>query len=144
MSRALFDINVLIALFDEIHQHHDLATRWLKENIRPHGWASCPLTQNGFVRIMSQSRYLRPIPASQALDMLEEAAGTTHHEFWPDDISLLNRQAVDRTRVHGPKQLTDIYLLALAVKHRGQLVTFDDSIPVSAVHGATKKHLVIL
>jgi len=144
VSRALFDINLLIALFDELHQHHDRATLWLKENILLHGWASCPLTQNGFVRIMSQSRYVRPIPASQALDMLEEAAATNHHEFWPDDISLLNRRAVDRTRIHGPRQLTDIYLLALAVKHQGRLVTFDDSIPISAVHGATREHLYIL
>jgi predicted nucleic acid-binding protein len=66
------------------------------------------------------------------------------HAFWPDEVSLLNADDVDATRIHGPRQLTDIYLLALAVRHEGRLVTFDDGIPLTAVRNATTQRLLIL
>ncbi len=141
--RALLDINVLIALLDESHQHHGVAREWLIRNIGS-GWASCPITQNGFVRILSQPSYVRPVPVAQAMVLLENAASTTHHEFWPDDISILGGAGVDRTRIHGARQLTDTYLLALAIRHGGRLVTFDRAIPLSAVSGAARRHLVVL
>jgi uncharacterized protein len=143
VKRGLLDINVLIALFDELHQHHQLATDWLKENIN-YGWASCPITQNGFIRIITQPRYIRPVTMADSLDRLSDAAATKHHEFWPDDISILHAKNIHHSRMHGPKQLTDIYLLALAVHHHGRFITFDDAIPLSAVPGATKEHLVVL
>ncbi len=68
----------------------------------------------------------------------------SHHEFWPDDVSLLDERVVDATRIHGPRQITDLYLLALAVRHDGAFVTFDGSIAVNAVHGAVKRHLTTL
>lgn len=141
--RALLDINVLIALLDESHQHHAPAKEWLVRNIDA-GWASCPITQNGFVRILSQSAYPRPVPVAQAMVLLENAAATAHHEFWADDISFLGGAGIDRTRIHGARQVTDAYLLALAVRHGGRLVTFDNGIPLSVVSGAVPRHLVVL
>jgi uncharacterized protein len=141
--RALLDVNVLLALFDTNHVHHARARDWLLVRSEA-GWASCPLTQNGFVRVISQPRYPEPIGTSEAIALLEAATSTNAHEFWPADITLLDSGTVDRTRVHGPRQLTDLYLLALAVKRGGCLATFDEGIPISSVPGAQPEHLVVL
>ena len=141
--RALLDINVLIALFDRTHQHHELASEWIKLHIK-HGWASCPITQNGFVRIMTQPNYPRAITLQDAVARLTDATATEHHQFWPDDVSVLSPQSFRHDRMHGPKQLTDLYLLALAVQHQGRFVTFDQSISLSAVPGVTSKHVIVL
>lgn len=76
------------------------------------------------------------------VERLGEAVATPHHRFWPDDLSILDATVGDRTRIHGPRQVTDVYLLALAVRHRGRFVSFDAGIPLAAVHGAERKHLV--
>jgi toxin-antitoxin system PIN domain toxin len=141
--RALLDINVLIALFDPIHQHHRLATRWLHENIS-HGWASCPLTQNGFVRILTQPGYPRPVITVEAVERLAGATATRHHLFWPDDISITSKKHFNHANIHSPRQLTDLYLLALAIHNRGRFVTFDRSIPKNALSADIGNHLVIL
>ncbi len=143
MSRVLLDINVLLALLDADHVDHERAREWLTGNLDS-GWASCPITQNGFVRIISQPRYPSPVVPAQAADLLERATVTSWHEFWPCDISLLDEQAVDRTRVHGPRQVTDAYLLALAAARGGRFATFDRSVVLSAVPAATSDHLVII
>jgi predicted nucleic acid-binding protein len=75
---------------------------------------------------------------------LSEATSTAHHEYWPDDISLLDPGVADPTRIHGPRQVTDVYLLALAVRHNGRFVTFDAAVPLAAVRGAEAAHLVVL
>ncbi|HRQ65056.1 MAG TPA: VapC toxin family PIN domain ribonuclease [Xanthomonadaceae bacterium] len=141
--RALLDINVLIALLDEAHVHHQRARAWLHSNI-DQGWASCPITQNGCVRIMSQPAYPKPVPPSEVMARLRAAVDTEHHRFWPDDFSLLDTRLVDARRIHGPRQLTDIYLLALAVRHQGRFVSFDGGIAISAVAAAEPRHLVAL
>ena len=141
--RSLLDVNVLIALFDADHSLHAPALRWLEDNARA-GWASCPLTQNGCIRVMSQPRYPNSVPVDAIARRLREASAHSRHEFWPDDVSILDEGAIDTTRVHGPKQLTDVYLLALAVARGGRLVTFDRSLPLAAVAGAQKKHLVVI
>lgn len=143
MSRALLDINVLLALLDADHVDHVRARDWLDGEIGS-GWASCPITQNGFLRIVSQPRYPSPVAPAVAADLLQRACSTPHHEFWPCDISLLDEQLVDRTRIHGPRQVTDAYLLALGVRRGGRFVTFDRSIVLSAVVTATQEHLVVL
>lgn len=143
MRRALLDVNVLLALLDSDHVDHNRAQEWISAEIE-HGWASCAITQNGFARIMSQPRYPNPISAKQALDLLDNACKTEHHEFWPCSISVLDREVIDRSRVHGPRQLTDAYLLALATTNDGRFVTFDQSIPLSAAPGANKDNLTIL
>ena len=141
--RALLDVNVLIALLDEDHVHHAAASQWLSANLAA-GWASCPITQKGCVRILSQSGYPNPLPAPQVIERLREAAGTAHHTFWPDDVSLLDGKRLDAARVLGPKQVTDTYLLALAVAHKGRFVSFDRGIALAAVPGAKPQHLVVL
>lgn len=141
--RALLDVNVLIALLDQAHPHHGAAAAWLPANIKA-GWASCPITQNGCVRIMSQAAYPGSRPVAQVIERLHAATVHAAHQFWPDDISLVDSNAVDATRVHGARQITDTYLLALAVKHSGRLVTFDSGIALAAVKGACPRHLVAL
>ena len=115
--------------------------RWLDGHAR-HGWASCPLTQNGCVRIMSQPGYPNPVLLADALAMLSHSCATASHAFWPDDVSLLDATRLHHGRMHGHRQLTDLYLLALAVEHDGRFVTFDAQIPLNAVRGATARHSV--
>ncbi len=143
MVRALLDVNVLIALLDSDHASHDSAIDWFARQARK-GWASCPITQNGCLRIISNPGYPNPLPVRAVVQRLAEACHQNVHEFWPDDLSLLDSDVVDSTRIHGPRQLTDIFLLALAVKHEGALVTFDGGIPLAAVRQATKQNLVVL
>ncbi|MHB8449848.1 MAG: TA system VapC family ribonuclease toxin [Mycobacteriales bacterium] len=143
MTRALLDVNVLLALLDSDHVDHERSKDWLGAHIRQ-GWASCAITQNGFVRVISQDRYPSPVSPTLAIERLCTAAGTKHHEFWSCSISLLDALAIDRARLHGPRQVTDAYLLALAVAKEGRFATFDRSVPVSAVHGAKDRHLVVL
>lgn len=78
------------------------------------------------------------------IERLAEASAHATHQFWPDEISVLDAGSIDRTRVHGPRQLTDVYLLALAVHRRGRFVTFDTAVPLAAVPGAAGRHLVVL
>jgi hypothetical protein len=141
--RALLDVNVLIALLDAGHVHHSLAMAWLDSQIR-HGWASCPLTQNGCIRIMSQPKYPGNLPAAQVADRLAEAANNPKHEFWPADVNMLADGVFDWTKVLGHRQVTDVYLLSLAVHHGGRFVTFDRRIVPDAVKGARAKNLVVL
>ncbi|MGH9165831.1 MAG: TA system VapC family ribonuclease toxin [Acidimicrobiales bacterium] len=143
MSRALLDINVLLALLDSDHADHGLATAWLDREIGG-GWASCAITQNGVVRILSQPRYPSPVAPAVVSDLLEQACATKHHEFWTCEISLLDQLVIDRRRLHGPRQVTDAYLLALAVHNGGRFVTFDRSVVTSAVPGATPASLTVL
>jgi predicted nucleic acid-binding protein len=93
---------------------------------------------------MSHHSYPNALPVQAIVERLGEASANTFHEFWPDDISLLDPQVVDTARVHGPRQITDIYLLALAVRHSGQFVTFDTSVARNAVVGADKRHVLVL
>ena len=141
--RALLDVNVLIALFDADHSLHSRAMGWFAQAARS-GWASCPITQNGCVRIMSHPGYPNPLPVRAVMERLAEALTASHHEFWPDDISLIDSAIADPSRIHGPRQLTDLYLLALAVRHRGRFITFGASVSLDAIKGAEKKHLLIL
>lgn len=141
--RALLDVNVLIALLDADHVSHASATQWFAAN-GGDGWASCPITQNGCIRVMAHPSYPNAFPVAVLVDRLAEAAAHSRHEFWPDDATVLDRDIVDCARIHGPAQLTDAYLLALAVEHRGRLVTFDKSIALEAARGAQKRHLVVI
>jgi len=141
--RALLDVNVLIALLDTDHSLHARATKWFAGHAR-RGWASCPITQNGCVRIMSHPGYPNALSIPAVMERLAAASTSRFHEFWPDDISLLDAQVADSSRIHGPRQLTDLYLLALALRHSGQFVTFDSAVSLEAIRGAEKKHIVSL
>ncbi|OGT01773.1 MAG: DNA-binding protein [Gallionellales bacterium RIFCSPLOWO2_02_58_13] len=141
--RALLDVNVLIALLDTGHVHHGLAMSWLEREIR-YGWASCPLTQNGCIRIMSQPKYPGSVAAAQVAARLAEAANSTDHEFWSADVNMLSEGVFDWDRVLGHRQVTDVYLLALAAHHGGRFVTFDRRIAPDAAKGACTKNLEVL
>ena len=141
--RALLDINVLIALLDSDHTSHAVAMGWFAEHAEK-GWASCPLTQNGCIRIMSNAGYPNPLPLQAVMQRLSDACAENVHEFWADELSLLDSELIDVTRIHGPKRLTDIYLLALAVEFKAKFVTFDGKIPVAAVRKARPENLVVL
>jgi toxin-antitoxin system PIN domain toxin len=141
--RSLLDVNVLISLLDADHVHHAPAWEWFSRE-GAMGWASCPITENGCIRVMSQPAYPNPLPTGAVLERLARAARHPLHEFWPDDISLLDGAKVAADRLHGPKQVTDLYLLALAIEHGGRLATFDAGIPLAAVHGARTEHVAVL
>ncbi|WP_017973367.1 TA system VapC family ribonuclease toxin [Actinopolyspora halophila] len=143
MRRALLDVNVLLALLDSDHVDHQRAHEWLDGNSAA-GWSSCSITENGFVRVISQPRYPSPVPPAEAIELLAQTRRDSDHEFWACEVSLLDPNLIDRSRLHGHRQITDSYLLALAVAYGGRLVTFGDSLPLSAVHGADEGHLTVL
>lgn len=141
--RALLDVNVLIALLDAGHIHHRVVTDWLVVHLGD-GWASCPLTQNGCIRIFSNPAYPNAVPAAQIAERLAEAARHPAHAFWPDAISLLEPGRLAWERLLSSRQVTDAYLLALAVEQGGRLVTLDRGVPLAAVSGAQSRHWVVL
>jgi toxin-antitoxin system PIN domain toxin len=138
--RALLDVNVLIALLDVDHVHHDAARTWLKAHVEL-GWASCPITQNGVLRIMSQTSYPNSLRPSAIAERLRTATRAPHHQFWPDSVSLISPAILKPEQAVTSKQITDLYLLALAVSRGGRLVTFDTRISSTSVVGADDRHM---
>jgi len=140
---ALLDVNVLLALFDPEHVHHDIAHDWFAESSA--GWASCPMTENGFLRTANVAAQKGEfVPTASLIEHLRRFQAAGRHEFWNDDLSLLDDARFDAGRIQGNRQITDVYLLALAVAHNGQLVTFDSRIPLAAVKVARPENLVVL
>jgi len=143
VTRYLLDVNVLIALIDPSHVQHDRAHNWFAAQGNQ-AWATCPLTENGVLRIVGSARYPNspgtPAAVAELMTVLRALGG---HEFWPDDITLLDGQRIDRARLLESSQVTDSYLLALAVAHGGQLATFDRHLVADAVlYGARSLHLI--
>ncbi|MEO8925809.1 MAG: TA system VapC family ribonuclease toxin [Caulobacteraceae bacterium] len=139
----LLDVNVLIALLDPAHIHHEPAHRWFAREGAA-SWATCPLTENGALRIMGGSRYPKspgtPAVVAPSLLSLRSLPG---HQFWPDDISLLDSRLFDSSRLLRSDQITDSYLLALACTKGGKLATFDRRVVTTAVRsGQSGLHLV--
>ena len=139
----LYDVSALLALLDAEHEKHNSVFSWFAANATE-GWASCPLTQNGYLRTRSQPGYPHPLSLAEAYEQLLAATSSQHHQFIVDDISLLDDTLVRFRDLAGPRQLTDVYLLALAVKHNARLVTLDTRIPLYTVHGATESHLTVI
>jgi toxin-antitoxin system PIN domain toxin len=143
MKPGLLDVNVLIALIDSGHEFHIAAHKWFKHN-RKYGWATCPITENGCLRIMSKPGYPFPgLTVNRVREIMAELVNAEGHLFWPDSISLLEARRCDLT-VGRAKHLTDLYLLTLAREYSGQLVTFDRTIPWSAVRGCAIHDLEVL
>jgi hypothetical protein len=139
---ALLDVNFLVALFDPEHVHHEAAHRWFGAE-KVGGWATCPLTENGLIRILSNPAYsTAPERPANVADHLRTFRASGHHVFWPDDISLSAAELFSLSVSH--RQLTDAYLLGLAKAHGGRLATFDRSIPLKAVRGAGPEHLIVI
>ena len=133
----LLDINVLVALFDGTHVHHERAHRWFAA-LGQTAWATCQLTENGFVRVISNPKYqtvsVTPAEAAMRLSIFCAHPG---HLFWPDSSSVTDTSLFDLSKLQGHQQITDVYLAGLAQRYLGKLATFDTSIPVSAVIGAS-------
>ena len=135
MAIELPDINLMLAILDQAHPNHIRGKAWFS-SASVTGWATCPLTQNGFVRVLSTQSYpgIR-MRTEDAVALLKTAVANhplTHH-FWEDSISIYDASLINPTRLRGPKQITDIYLLALCQKHRSTFVTFDQGITVEAI-----------
>jgi uncharacterized protein len=141
--RALLDVNVLIALLDASHVHHRLATNWLTRNIR-HGWASCPITQIGCIRVMSQAAYPNARSPAEVAERLRAAAEDRYHEFWAADTDVLAEKPINWSAMLSARHITDAWLLALAVQRDGRFVTFDRRVPLAAVAGAEARHLEVI
>lgn len=145
MSRtALLDVNLLVALFDADHVHHELAHDWFDDN-RTGGWATCPVTEIGFVRVLANPAYGSAVSDAAALvERLRKFCASGHHQFWGDSVSLRDQKIFNPSFVVGYRQLTDVYLLGLARKMGGRLVTFDRGIPIKAVSGAQGAALEVI
>src|SRR5215469_13188840 len=143
--RALLDVNVIIALLDPDHAFHDRAHNWWTANAKQ-GWASCPLTENGVVRIMSNPAYSRQasFAPGDLIGRLRKFVERSNHEFWPDDVSLRDETIFSASHIHSSRLITDLYLLALAVRHQGRLATFDRGIPLSAAIAAKNVDLCVV
>jgi toxin-antitoxin system PIN domain toxin len=141
----LLDVNVLIALLDADHAHSEAAHAWFAAAGRD-DWATCPIVENGVVRILGSRRYpalnahASPTQVAHILARLRNAKG---HCFWPDDLSLLGNAVVDLDRLLDSADVTDTYLLALAVFHGGHLATFDRRMRTDAVRGGAEALQII-
>lgn len=143
--RSLLDVNYLVALLDPQHAFHDAAHEvW--PMIEGNGWASCPITEIGTIRVISGSKY----PGSNKFSIpdlvtrLNGLTAQTDHEFWTEPVSIINDREFDPSMIVGSKQITDIYLLGLATYKKARLVTFDRKIPIGAVRAATESNLMVI
>jgi len=139
----LLDVNVLVALIDPAHIQHDAAHDWFAKHGKK-AWATCPLTENGVMRIVGHARYPNsPGTPAAVAQVMAGLCALPGHVFWPDDISLLDTKKLDASRILSSAQVTDSYLLALACAHGGKLATFDRRLVTDAVRGGAKGlHLI--
>ena len=140
---ALLDVNVLVALFDPDHIHHETAHDWFADH-RSAGWASCSITENGLVRVLAHPSYGVGLRAIEVVERLRRFKASGHHRFWDDTRSIADADAFNAEMISNPRQVTEVHLLGLAVRHGGQLATFDTSIPWRAVLGAKAEHLQVI
>jgi toxin-antitoxin system PIN domain toxin len=144
LSVALLDVNVLVALFDPAHDNHEGAHNWFSRN-RKFGWATCPMTINGCVRVLSNPAYptVSATPADVAAGLRGLCDSPDHH-FWADSVALTDDSLFLTAMIGGHQKITDAYLLGLAVRNHGRLATFDRSIPVRAVQGFSPGNLTLI
>jgi len=144
VSVSLLDVNVVVAMFDPGHVMHQDAHRWFARN-REFGWASCPMTINGCIRILSNPAYpvMKQTPA-ELVGRLRSFCATTDHHFWPDSVSLLDEELFRPSMIAGHRNITDAYLLGLAVRNHGRLAPFDRPITLKTVPGAGPSNLILI
>ena len=141
---ALLDVNVLVALFDPDHVHHEIAHDWFADH-RHLGWATCPVTERGFARVLSNPAYAGAVSrVTEIVDRLRSFCAADEHRFWGGGLSLRDSVCFDLALLSGHRQLTDVYLLAVAHRQGGCLATFDRGVPWRAVVGATPDTLVVI
>jgi len=126
---ALLDLNVLIALAWPNHVHHRAAHAWFTRNSR-RGWATCPATQAGFVRLSSNPAVVRDaVPPLEAVALLSRMTVLPHHRFWQDDTGFPALCGRLDPLLTGHRQVGDLHLLGIAIRHEGVLATLDTKIP---------------
>ena len=134
----LLDANVLVALAWPEHEFHERVGRWFARHSRS-GWATCPITQGAFVRILSNPAFSpNALSPANALRVLETNLSLPDHKFWPDSISVPDSIELTGTRLRGHQQFTDGYLLGLALHHRGKLATMDEGTVAWGPDGAAE------
>ncbi len=139
----LFDVNVLLARFDEFHNHHSRVLGFLDKE-KPFGLVTCPITENGFVRIFANPAYTTgPGNFPDAIAQLRRIRSIRGHTFVADDVGICDSGLIPRIEKASPKQLTDLCLLALAVRHGIRFVTMDTKIPAHLVTGGSDACLVL-
>lgn len=125
MKPWLFDTNLLVALLWPTHEFHGAAQTWFAKNQRA-GWATCPLTQSGFVRVISNPLFSRDaVSPAEASERLAVNLASARHRFMPASISFAKAVSPFVARLRGHQQVTDAYLLGLALHHDARLATFD-------------------
>jgi toxin-antitoxin system PIN domain toxin len=141
----LLDVNVLIALFDSTHVNHDSAHTWFGRT-GSLSWATCPITENGFIRVLSSPSYPTVLATpTDVLERLSRFCALPGHVFWSDDISLTTAPDADtRAQLQGCQQVTDFYLATLAAHESGQMATFDGSFARSLVGTPLESALQLL
>lgn len=140
---TLLDINVLLALFWPDNPNHFTALRWFEQNYKK-GWATCPATQSGFVRLSSNRAFtMNALNPAEAISLLERNVRHPNHEFWAESSELADLLAPLRQRITGYRQIADACLLALAMKKRGRLVTFDKGVAGLLPPGTRKADWII-
>ena len=140
----LLDINVLVALFDAAHVHHEAAHRWFG-GIGKDSWATCPLTENGLIRVLSNPAY--PTVSASPVELgnrLRTFCSQPGHVFWPDSETLTDAARFDLARLRGHQQVTDLYLVGMASRYGGKLATFDTAIPFEALVGKSADVVEVL
>jgi toxin-antitoxin system PIN domain toxin len=137
----LLDVNVLLAMHDANHAFSNAAHRWF-DTVGREGWATCALTENGFVRITSAASYPGSLKDPAAMvAILRRSCATSSHHFWSESVSLRDLLRPGAIITH--RQITDVYLLGLAAHYGGKLATFDRRIPATAVYGGSEALAVI-
>ena len=135
---VLLDLNVLLALCDEAHEFYPAAWNWFEKGA-VRGWATCPLTENGFIRIFGHAGHpTGPGSVYEAWKILSAMCAVEGHHFWPDSITLRDRALFSTLEGIGSRGLTDLYLLGLAARQRGQFATFDQHIHAALVKGGSE------
>lgn len=139
----LLDVNVLVALVDPDHVNHSVAHDWFERESRK-GWATCPITENGLVRIVGNPKYRNSDRSPGAIvDILSRMMELDGHVRWPDDVSLADSRLFIAERLLMPAQVTNVYLLGLAVRHGGKLATLDRRLsPLPVIGGAQALHII--
>ena len=128
MTAFLLDVNVLIALGWRGHSHHSLVVNWFARH-KAQGWATCPFTQSAFVRIVSNPAFsVHAVPPTEALSVLNANIANPSHRFWADNLALGDAIGRFGDRIVGHRQVTDAYLLGLAIHRKGKLATLDRAI----------------
>jgi len=133
VTTFLLDVNVLIALVDPSHVHHEQAHSWFSR-VGHKGFATCPLTENGLVRIVGHPKYPNsPGPPSAVVQTLSAIRELPGHEFWPDTLSITDRKYFSPSLLSSHARVTDSYLLALAHARKGRLATMDQKLATEVV-----------